>query len=94
MNRRGFLRSIGLAAAAFTVLPAATTYARRWAKSGPLYVVNSAWRSADYEITFIYYSGDWMWIPDNTQISEWKAAGYSLFRFNADGKIISPIIKA
>lgn len=30
MNRRGFLRSLGAIAAGFSILPAATTYARNW----------------------------------------------------------------
>jgi hypothetical protein len=30
MNRRGFLKSLGTLAAGFAILPAATTYGRRW----------------------------------------------------------------
>lgn len=38
MNRRGFLSSILRASAAFSILPSATTYVRKWIASGNILV--------------------------------------------------------
>lgn len=59
MNRRTFLKPALTALAGFTVLPAATTYARKWkaTASGLLVadraVINPAWVSAPYEAVFV-----------------------------------------
>lgn len=37
MNRRNFLTTLAQAAAAFTILPSAVTYERKWRKDGALY---------------------------------------------------------
>lgn len=52
MNRRGFLSSILKAAAAFTILPAATTYAWNWIRTEDLYLPNPDWVNADYDMFF------------------------------------------
>ncbi len=54
MNRRGFLRAVGLAAASFTILPGATTYVRRWKPSrAGLYLPNPEWVNAEYEMAWM-----------------------------------------
>lgn len=54
MNRRGFLRSVGLAAASFAILPGASTYVRSWkpTKAG-LYLPNPDWINAEYELVWM-----------------------------------------
>lgn len=39
MNRRSFLETLAKAAAGFTILPSATTYARTWKRSRHLWVI-------------------------------------------------------
>lgn len=59
MNRRSFFTKLALAAAAFTVLPSATTYARKWVApraDSPLWIPNPAWETAEYRITFLVES--------------------------------------
>ena len=56
MNRRGFLRSLATVAAGFTVLPAATTYARRWVAGTPRIrraIINPEWLRAEWELHFV-----------------------------------------
>lgn len=59
MNRRGFLQRLVLGAAAFTVLPAATTYQRVWKSVAPPEVLvaclNPEWVNAPYEMRFFSY---------------------------------------
>lgn len=52
MNRRNFFRRLGILTTAFTVLPAATTYARTWkpVRVRGMWVLNPAYESAEYEI--------------------------------------------
>ncbi len=71
MNRRSFFTKLGLAAASFAVLPAATTYARKWVKpaEGLLFqktndiltslnfVPNPLWETAPYQLSFVYHPG-------------------------------------
>lgn len=38
MNRRNFLSTLAQAAAAFTILPGAVTYERKWKKEGELWI--------------------------------------------------------
>jgi len=59
MNRRKFFKQIGLVTAAFTVLPSATLYNRKWKantlKSGEeLIVPNPACVAAPYEVAFMF----------------------------------------
>ncbi len=68
MNRRSFFTKLGLAAASFAVLPAATTYARHWVKSGPILTptclrwkevfLNPLWEQAEYELACCYRAGE------------------------------------
>lgn len=55
MNRRSFLTNIAVAAAAFTILPSASTYQRNWVKTRPngLWVINPEWVNAEYEVAFV-----------------------------------------
>jgi hypothetical protein len=52
VNRRGFLSVLGKATAGFSILPAATTYSRRWVRTECLWRPNPAWEAAPYEIAF------------------------------------------
>lgn len=61
MNRRSFFKTLAVAAAGFSVLPSATTYARaKWVKqaSSGIYVVNPAWVNAPYEVAWFTFEGD------------------------------------
>lgn len=55
MNRRSFFKKLAMATAAFTVLPSATTYARKWVTqaASPLLVPNPAWVNAEFEMHLI-----------------------------------------
>ena len=56
MNRRSFFTKLGLAAASFAILPAATTYARKWVAPTAqcaMWVVNPEWVNAPYEMEFV-----------------------------------------
>jgi len=60
MNRRSFLKSLGAAAAAFSILPAASTYARaawRPLRSSGIWVINPEWKDAPYEWGFCTLDG-------------------------------------
>lgn len=60
MNRRNFLKSLATAAAAFAILPSATSYTRApWKKvaGSGIYVVNPEWLNAPYEIAFMFAPG-------------------------------------
>lgn len=60
MNRRNFLKRLATAAAAFSILPAATTYTRPgWKKSfgSEIYVLNPEWKNAPYEWAFCSLDG-------------------------------------
>lgn len=59
MNRRGFLKSALMAAAAFSILPSATTYKRVWKQidDSPLIVPNPEWFTAEYEYSFLINAG-------------------------------------
>lgn len=61
MNRRSFFTKLALAAAAFTVLPSATTYARKWTKpsvEAVLWIPNPAWETAEWELSFSRFPCD------------------------------------
>jgi hypothetical protein len=64
MNRRGFFGKLGLLAAGFSVLPAATTYARsNWKVSrAGLWRPNPDWVDAPYEMYF--YECKYAMIPN------------------------------
>lgn len=57
MNRRGFFSTLAKAVAGFTILPAATTYARNWTPTENLWVPNPEWENADYEIKWASFAG-------------------------------------
>jgi hypothetical protein len=62
MNRRSFFTKLGLAAASVAILPSAATYVRKWVKPNPsmgrqLWVVNTEWISAPYQLDFVWHSG-------------------------------------
>jgi hypothetical protein len=60
MNRRSFFTKLGLAAASLAVLPAATTYARKWVAPGlgrVLWVPNPEWVNAPFEIQWSGHDG-------------------------------------
>lgn len=54
MNRRSFFASLAAGVAAISVLPSATTYARRWVvpKRSLIAVPNPDWFNAPYEMVF------------------------------------------
>lgn len=55
MNRRNFFKTLATVAAGFSILPAATTYARapwRKAMGSGIYILNPEWKNAPYE---------WVW---------------------------------
>lgn len=52
MKRRDFFRRLGILTTAFTVLPAATTYARTWKPIQSLWVPNPEYVNAPYEVYF------------------------------------------
>lgn len=63
MKRRDFFRRIGVLAAGFSVLPAATTFVRNKLNSSPgwgvtkiRYVLNPEWVKAPFEVEIIYAS--------------------------------------
>ncbi len=59
MNRRSFFTKLGLAAASIAILPAATTYARKWiapAAESNLWVPNPAWKTAPLEVAWITHN--------------------------------------
>lgn len=65
MNRRSFITNLIGASAAFSILPAATTYARKWyvpkqVGGIPCYEINQDWVNATYELIF--------WTPNETII--------------------------
>jgi len=45
-SRRSFLSKLALGVAGFTILPAATTYARSWKKTESIWVLNPEWVNA------------------------------------------------
>lgn len=56
MNRRSFFTKLGLAATTVAILPAATTYARKWVASSSasnLWIPNPEWVNAPLEMAFI-----------------------------------------
>lgn len=55
MKRRDFFKTLATAVAGFAILPAATTYARRWKWQAKEWVIvpNPAWETAEYEVRFI-----------------------------------------
>lgn len=54
MTRRNFLKSVATVAAAFSILPNATTYARNWVpRTSGVLVPNPAYVTAEYELSFI-----------------------------------------
>ena len=59
MNRRRFLKNLigatAATAAAFSILPAATTYARKWVKTSTaqIWVPNPEWVTAEYEVMWM-----------------------------------------
>ena len=72
MNRRSFFKTLAVAAAGFSVLPSATTYARaKWVKqaSSGIYVVNPAWVNAPYEVA-------WFVCGDPKTITKENMCGY------------------
>lgn len=50
MNRRNFIRGLIAASAGFAILPAATTYARKWVNPKTLWVINTEWEKAPYRM--------------------------------------------
>lgn len=55
MNRRNFLGKLLVGAAAFAILPSATTYARSWKPLGSgILVPNPEWVNAPFEIRFMW----------------------------------------
>lgn len=62
MNRRSFFTKLGLAAASLAILPAATTYDRKWVAptiQTPLFVPNTAWINAEFEMSFLHSPLTW-----------------------------------
>lgn len=64
MNRRRFFTNLIGAAAAFSILPAATTYARKWKFTAEkVWVPNPEWVTAEYEVSYIIPDEQRMMIP-------------------------------
>jgi len=74
-TRRSFLSKLALGVAGFTILPAATTYARSWKKTEVVWVLNTDWVDAPYEMTMMYstrdFTGTWKWV-DVPLVLAWK----------------------
>jgi hypothetical protein len=62
MNRRGFFSKLGLATAAFAILPSATTYERIWKPK--TWILNPEYENARYQILFNErdFAGTWKFI--------------------------------
>lgn len=80
MNKRNFLKTLAVAAAGFTVLPAATTYDRIWrvqkqvGMGRVLYQINPAWVTAEYGICYyvdpVALHGQWAFRDQTTKLVE------------------------
>lgn len=57
MKRRAFFNTLGKAIAGFSVLPAATTYARKWKRTENVWQANPEWVDAPYEVLWVYLLG-------------------------------------
>ena len=56
MNRRGFLKDLGVLAAGFAILPSAQLYTRTWKVQRAVpaeWIINSEWLTAPYEVIWI-----------------------------------------
>ena len=64
MNRRGFFYKLGLATAAFAILPSATTYERIWKPTAKTWVLNPEYETAQYEVIFNErdFAGTWRFL--------------------------------
>ena len=83
-TRRSFLSKLALGVAGFTILPAATTYARSWKKTeAGLYAVNPDWVDAPYEMTMMYstkdFNGTWKWVDVPLVLAWRKGATFKEF---------------
>lgn len=88
-TRRNFLRNLLVAGAAFTVLPSAATYARKWVRTGP----DLVFRPQDYYGTWRFCSFEYFLI-DQTPLydGEILGMGFKFYQLNcpAPGLLMTP----
>lgn len=81
MNRRSFFTKLGLSAASLAVLPAATTYARKWVKTQHGLLTPTGIKCRSYLVDTPAY--DNIFLEDFTINPAWEAARYEIgFRWH------------
>jgi hypothetical protein len=104
MNRRNFIRNIVGVVAAFSVLPAATTYNRTWTRTRQeLWVPNPEYVEAPYEVAIIYGPNAFETINVGPPPKEFLKNKFNTFkeaaqkglsvRIDIFGRIVHPYIK-